>query len=240
MGKKVVLLLTGTVNPNNMAFTKLQDVESRKAQYIDAIRFWIKKVDLPIVFVENSGYDLSHVFEEEVASGRLQILSFQGNNYARHLGKGYGELLILEHAYKNSAIVQQADFIFKVTGRHKILNFSTFLNQYLKCPDTHLIVNFYRFLTNCDSRFFGFVPSFIPDYLIHYQDVVNDSKDIFFEGILACAALQAISKGHNFRPLENLPRIKGSSGTFGFKYNSNYLSWLRHNTSYLLTQSIFK
>lgn len=240
MGKQVVVLLTGTVNPNNMAFTKLLDVETRKAQYIEAITFWLKKVSLPIVFVENSGYDFTPSFEKEVAEKRLQVLNFQGNNYDKNLGKGYGELMCLQYAYEHAACISKADFIFKITGRHKLLNFDTFMNQYQNYPDLHLMLNFYKFLTNCDSRFFGFVPSFLPDYLIHYKDVVNDSKHIYFEGILACAALQAVSKGYNFRPLENLPRIKGISGTFGRKYNSSYLSWLRHNTSYLLTQSVFK
>ena len=238
MGKQVVLLLTGTVNPNNMSFTKLLDVDSRKAQYLEAIRFWLKKVDVPIVFVENSGYSLASYFEKEIAANRLEMLDFEGNNYTRNLGKGYGELLILEYAYLHSKKVREADFIFKVTGRHRILNFSSFLKQYEQYSDMHVMVKFYGFLKNCDSRFFGFVPSFIPDYLVNYKDVVNDSKDIFFENILSVH--QAIASGYNFRPFKTLPRLQGSSGTFGVKYNSNYFSWLRHNTEYLLKHSIFK
>lgn len=240
MGKQVVLLLTGTVNPNNMSFTKLLDADSRKAQYIDAIKFWLKTIELPIVFVENSGCSLAPFFKDEIAADKLEVLDFEGNNYTRHLGKGYGELLILEYAYHHSKRIREADFIFKVTGRHKILNFSSFQKQYEHCSDIQIMVNFYGFLKNCDSRFFGFIPSFIPDYLVNYKDVVNDSKDIYFENILSYSVLQAIVKGYNFRPFNNLPRVQGSSGTFGIKYNSTYLSWLRHNTEYLVKHTIFK
>ena len=156
MGKQVVLLLTGTVNPNNMSFTKLLDADSRKAQYLEAIRFWLKRVDVPIVFVENSGYSLAPFFEKEIAANKLEMLDFEGNNYTRNLGKGYGELLILEYAYLHSKKIREADFIFKVTGRHRILNFSSFLKQYKQCSDIHIMVKFYGYLKNCDSRFFGF------------------------------------------------------------------------------------
>ncbi len=240
MGKKVVLLLTGTINPNNMSFTKLQDADSRKAQYIDAIRFWLKKSDLPVVFVENSDTSIASYFEPETASGRLELLHFQGNNYTRKLGKGYGELTILEYANCHSRWIKEADFVFKVTGRHKILNFDTFYAQFMGSPDISVMVNFYGFLKNCDSRFFGYIPSFLPDYLIHYKDVVNDSNEIYFETILSNSVHEAIADGYKFRPFQNLPRIQGSSGTFGIRYKSNFFSWFRHNTEYRFKQSIFK
>lgn len=240
MGKKVVLLLTGTINPNNMSFTKLQDADSRKIQYIDAIRFWLKKVDLPIVFVENSNTSIASYFKAEIAADRLELLHFQGNDYTRNLGKGYGELLCLEHANCQSRHIREADFIFKVTGRHKILNFAAFYNQFVSCPDISVMVNFYGFLKNCDSRFFGYLPALVSDYLIHYKDVVNDSKDIYFETILSNSVHKAIADGYKFRPFRSLPRIQGSSGTFGIKYKSNYFSWLRHNTEYRFKQSVLK
>lgn len=227
MVKDLVLLLTGTVDPNNMTFTKLLDIDTRRAQYIEAIRFWLKKVNFPIVFVENSGNDLSSIFSAEVNSGRISIYSFDGNKYDRKLGKGYGELLCIEYAFEHCEIIRNADFVFKVTGRHKILNFQTFVKQVINDPEINLLVNFYGFLKNCDSKIFGFSPRFIPDYLLKHKETLNDTDWVFFENALSSAALEAISREYNFRPLTEAARISGSSGTMGIKYKSNYFSWLK-------------
>ena len=227
MAKDLVLLLTGTIDPNNMAFTKLLDIESRRSQYIDAIRFWLKQVDFPIVFVENSGNDLGQVFAQEISAGKMLIYTFDGNNYDREIGKGYGELLCIEYAYKNCELIRKAGFIFKVTGRHKVLNFNSFVKQVEGEPEINILVNFYGFLKNCDSRVFGFTPLFIPDFLLKQKETLNDSNWVFFENALCIAALEAISKDYHFRPLNEVARISGSSGTLGISYNSSYLSWLK-------------
>ena len=95
-------------------------------------------------------------------------------------------------------------------------------------------------MKNCDSKLFGFVPSFIPDYLSKFKSIVNDSEYIFFENILCMSALQAISKGYTFQPLGSFPRIEGSSGTFDIKYNSGYLFWIKTNFEYLMKFKAFK
>lgn len=232
MDKKVAILLTGTVKPDNMTHTKIQDAEIRMNQYIDSIRFWLRTAKLPVIFVENSDTNLSQSFKQEIAKGSLEVLSFDGNNFDKRLGKGYGELNCLEYALANSKFYDDADFIFKITGRYKVLNFINFFKNYTLTPDIDLIVDFKWNLSFCDSRFFGFVPSFINDFLLDYRSIINDSNGIFFEHILAKASLTAIANGYNFKPLVTLPRIEGYSASSGVKYNSNYLHWLRYKFNY--------
>lgn len=227
MAKDFVLLLTGTVDPNNMSFTKLLDKEVRRTQYIEAIRFWLGHVNFPIVFIENSGNDLSAGFAKEIAEGRIMMYSFDGNNYDRALGKGYGELSCIEAAYEKFEKLRNATFVFKVTGRHKVLNFHTYVKQVQEDDKIDLLVNFYGFLKNCDSRIFGFVPRFIPDYLVKTKGLLNDTKLFFFENALAAAALEALAGEYHFKPLIELARINGSSGSLGFNYKSNYFSWIK-------------
>ncbi|MFD2932525.1 hypothetical protein [Spirosoma flavum] len=234
MNKKVVIILTGTVNPDNMAFTKLQDANVRKSQYIDSIRFWIEVAKVPIVFVENTNTDLSPYFENELYSNSIEILSFNGNDYDKSLGKGYGELNCLEYAYLNSKFIKDSEFIFKVTGRNKLINFSTFLNDYFVQSNVNILVDFKWNLSFCDSRFFGFTTSFLPEYLLPYKNIVDDSKGVFFEHILCKAALTAIAHDYVYKPLITLPRIEGYSGSTGVKYNSNYFHWLRYKYEYIL------
>lgn len=237
---KVVLLLTGTVNPNNMAFTKLSDARARAVQYIESIKFWLQTARIPVVFVENSNADFSGWFEKEVQENRLEMLHFDGNNFDRSLGKGYGELLCLKHAQQHSVHIPDADFVFKVTGRHKLLNFPVFLKMVQQEPELGLVVDFQKYMTFCDSRFFGYAPSFIPDYLSGFGDMLNDSRQVYFEHILCMAALRAISDGYVFRPLVDFPRINGVSGTSNAKYNSSYLYWCRMKPRYRLKSNLMR
>jgi hypothetical protein len=237
---KVILLLTGAVNPNNMTFTKLSDARSRAVQYIESIRFWLRTANIPVVFVENSNVDFSGWFEKEIQENRLEMLHFDGNNFDRSLGKGYGELLCLEYAQQHSIYMRDADFVFKVTGRHKILNFPVFLKMAQQLPDIGLMVDFQKYMTFCDSRFFGYVPSFVPAYLSCFRNVLDDSRQVYFEHVFCMAALRAISDGYIFRPFVDFPRVDGVSGTSNTKYNSSYLYWCRMKPRYLLKSNFMR
>lgn len=231
MKKNVIILLTGTVKPGNMSYTQLKDPKERYTQYINAIKFWLEYTKLKVIFVENSNTDVSKYFKSYIDSNRLEILTFQGNDFDRNLGKGYGELVCLEYAYQKSNNLRNADIVFKITGRHKVLNFNTFLNHYLN-NKVDIIVDFKRAMRFCDSRFFAFSPDFLSSYLFKYKPIINDSENIFFENILCKAALCALKDGYKFSPYITLPRIEGSSGTFNEKYNSNIMSWFKNKFKY--------
>jgi hypothetical protein len=184
-------------------------------------------VNFPIVFVENSANDLSAHFQKEIAEERLLMHSFDGNSYDRALGKGYGELSCIETAFEQFEVLRNAGFVFKVTGRHKVLNFERYVKQVNDDAEIDLLVNFYGFLKYCESRIFGFVPRFIPEYLLATKATLNDTDWVFFENALSAASLRALAAEYNFRPLAELPRVSGSSGTLGMNYNSNYFSWIK-------------
>ena len=77
--KNVVVLLTGTVNPGGMSFTKLIEPGVRRAQYIDSIKFWLGNTSLKIIFVENSGTDISADIDGKYLE-RVEFLTFNGND----------------------------------------------------------------------------------------------------------------------------------------------------------------
>ena len=87
---KHIILLTSCVNPNGMPFTALSDIDVRKQQYLDALWFYINNTSLPIVYVDNSNFDIEQfkIFHANVYK-RLELLSFEGNRDKVH-GKGYG------------------------------------------------------------------------------------------------------------------------------------------------------
>ena len=117
-----VILMTATVAPNGTKYTYLQDPETRKLQYLEAIDFYLRETAYDIVFCENTGANLFDEIESPEKYGRLEYLTFYGNDYDTNLGKGYGEARIIEYAIRNSHRLKSADFVIKITGRVKILN----------------------------------------------------------------------------------------------------------------------
>ncbi len=228
----MALLLTATVNPGDMVHTALRDPVVRRQQYLDAIRFWLQQTHLPIVFVENSGNDLSGDFKDAVEGNRIQFLTFEGNSGNRQRGKGYGELGCMEYGFAHSPALRGADFVFKVTGRLQIPNFGRFYRHLLRHPGIRLLIDFKLKLSYADSRLYGFAPPFFFTYLLPYKEAVNDAAGIYFEHVLAKAALKAIAEEYQFSALPALPRYTGTSGTYNTDYTLSPFSFFRNSCKY--------
>jgi len=224
--KNLLLFLTACINPKGMAFTSLQDASLRQKHYVNSLKFYLDKTDVPILFVENSGSDISHLFQNEIQKGRLEILTFQGNEYDKSLGKGYGEMLILKHAYLFSDFFNEASFIFKITGRYKILNIESYIDRYYDNENNFdLIINFTKNLSFVDARFFGANPLFFTEIFLKNNDKINDTKSTYFEHVLSKSAHQAIIAGYKYSNLYHRPRYSGVYGTLGTTYDDTYWKW---------------
>ena len=122
MRKQTVILLTACISLGGMAFTALQDAGERERQYIDAFNFYVNNTHYPIVFSNNSGEDNSTKIT--YPEGRVELLSYYGNDYDKLLGKGYGEFQIIEYAFRNSQFLSNAHTVIKITGRLKVFGLS--------------------------------------------------------------------------------------------------------------------
>lgn len=236
---KVIILLTATVNPGNMAFTKLIDSALRREQYISSLNYWLKTTDLPIVFIENSGTDLSNEIDKNF-SDRVEFLTFNGNNYPAELGKGFGEMKCLQYVSEKSLFYKNSDFVFKVTGRNRVLNFKKIYRHYLQTNDMYIYLDLKRSLSFADSRVFGFNPHFLIEYLLKRQNEVNDSENRFFENSLAKAALDAIIDGRKFEQFSFYPEVTGISGTDNKAYNQSFLFFLAKRIQLFLKADLMK
>lgn len=230
---KIVILLTGTVNIGKMNLTKVSDPEIRIKQYTEAISFYLKNTDLNIVFVENSNFQINKL-EKFNNSNRLEILTFKGNNYDPILGKGLGELRCINYAITNSKFIKDSNFIFKITGRIIINNINKYLDFLMKNPDINLLIDLKDNLRVCESKLFGFSLTFVPDYLLKYNDILDDSKRVFFEHILAKASLDAIANGYRYSAFPYYPSLRGISGSNGQTYNTSFLKRFALNSIYKL------
>lgn len=212
-----------------MAFTELQNPTQRKQQYIDSIKFYLENTHVPVLFVENSGVDLSSDFTSYITSNRLEILTFEGNDYDKSLGKGYGEMLIIKYAVTNSTLLSKSDFLIKITGRYQVTNINYYLHDLDNSEHLELFVDILHSLTHADSRLWGCKVSFIPGYLLKYEESVNDAKMFIFENALCKAALAAIIDGYKFSYLKQRPRYIGVSGTSNTIMKETSIIWWLKN-----------
>lgn len=211
---KTCILLSACINPNGMSFTQLQDSTERLHQYLDALNYYLGKTSVPIVFVENSGYDISGYFVKEIETGRLEVLTFDGNNYDKQKGKGFGEALILKYAFEHSRIIRQVDYVVKITGRLIVNNIKAILfeSQLFK---NELIIS-YLCQGFLDSRVFVASTSFYRNLFLSNIDKIDDCVGYYLESLLLDCKEQA-----DWRPFYTLlPQVEGVSGTYGTKIES--------------------
>ena len=212
---KYVILLSACVNPDGMSLTKLVDPNERMKQYINAINFYLDKTVFPIVFTENSNTDLSNKYEKQIRDGRLEYLTFSGNTNKKR-GKGYGESEIINYSINHSVLIDSSCCIIKITGRLIIENINavvisrkTFcLKQAIQCE----VNSNFKF---ADSRII-IAPLDFFEHLLQRRELIDDSKNIFFEHIL----IDTIRNETDFYyfPYIIEPIIVGMSGSTGENY----------------------
>jgi hypothetical protein len=230
----IVLLLTATVNINGKEFTTLTDKVARRNSYIETIQYYLKHYLYPIVFVENSNEDISSEFSDAILHNRLEVLTFNGNNYPNHLGKGLGEMRCIEHGIIHSRLITANSFVFKITGRYVIENFNCFTNILEAKPEVELIADLTNNFKFSAAAIFGFKPFFASTYLFKNALLLNDSNGYFFEHALAKAVLEAVANNINFHIFKHYPKIKALSGTTGKPYKISFFWRLPRVLKYII------
>lgn len=226
MQNNPILLLTCCINPGNMIMTALTDVNDRKRQYYEAFDYYLKETGCSIVIVENTG----HVIDEKYRNNsRIEYITFDGNNFSKEKGKGFGELLIIDYALKNSSFIKETPdaIIIKITGRLKILSISKHLRQIERCNKKNTV--FADVETNYSlaySYFFVGNKFFFEQYFFHYRDKINDSEGFYFEHALANAIQTYALELNSFSQLLNPIDFYGYSGTTGMLYRVD-TGWIK-------------
>lgn len=227
MSNGPVLLMTSCINPQGMKFTKLQDKMERRRQYEKALSFYLANTSLKIVYCDNSGEEIEGLIKN-MDDSRIELLSFNGNNYDVCLGKGYGELEIIRYAMDHSRFLKNAKSVIKVTGRLIVKNLCevTRLNYRLFCRPEHFI--FANELTKpheFDSRCFYASLDFLSCYFLNQPNTINDTEGRYFEHFL-------------YDSIKSLPTsfvvsgfvlplvVNGVSGSTGSQYDDKQLNRL--------------
>lgn len=219
---KHIILLTSCVNPNGMPFTALSDINVRKQQYLDALRFYVNNTPLPIVYVDNSNVDIKEYnVISNIVDDRLEILSFDGNHDKEH-GKGYGELEIIDYAIKHSNIINSNTnvSIIKITGRLVVVNIMTILNQlkYNILPSSNSVIcSMNSDFSMADSRLL-IAPLNFYKRLIENRMAINDSEGVYLEHVL-CSLIKKQNL-YAFHTFFSEPQYQGVSGSTNITYEA--------------------
>ena len=211
-----VVLLTACINPNGMAYTALQDKDVRLLQYKDALDWYLAHVKCKIVFVENTGYDISPLYESYIKSGQLEVLTFQGNDFDKSKGKGYGEALIIEYALDNSRFLSEDVNIIKITGRLICENVEKMIQKYTDTDTVYALMgeDEERNL-ELNSQVIVAPYVFWKDYFIPVKEKINDSSHYWFEHLLYDAMKKWVKEGYHFEEMWIVLKLQGLSGSTG-------------------------
>lgn len=213
---KICILLTATIDPKGIIHMKRNDPLVREKDYINAIKKWKSKIAYPIVFCENSGYNLCKVEKimKKSANRKFETLQFDGQDFPRELGKGYGELLTIKYAIEHSTLIRHSEYVIKINGRYFVKNIMKIIEPLLESSDIYIMADLREDLNWAKSKVFAFKPTFVSDYLAEFQNLINDSKNFYFEHALHKAISRAVSESHKWLPFPSAPIIIGYSGTF--------------------------
>ena len=214
----VVLLLTACIDPRNVIAVGRRDITIRLEDYKLALRAWLKDCNIKkIVFCENSGHDLEELrniyHNENRYNTQVEFLSFEGQNFPSHLGKGYGEMGIISYAIQNSQLISRGIYVLKVTGRLYIPNIGDLLKRIDFRQRVDIYCDLRRNLTSSDSRLFCASVKFLQDYLIPMQELLNDSEGVYFENVLSRAVHRAMGDGLRWAMLPRAHAMRGIVGT---------------------------
>lgn len=234
MSDSRVILLTACIAPLGMSKTVLQDKNVRLVQYKQALDYYLKKTENKIVFVENTGFDISQEYQEYVKVGRLEVMTFKGNSYDKRLGKGYGEALIIDYGLKNSRFIKEAKDIIKITGRLIIRN----INQLLHHSRAG---NVYCNLVKASSRaqtsysiFFCAPKEFYTKYFLENIGMINDEQTYYFEHYLNDCCHKWKNDGNRWKEFWIPILICGQSGTSGTEYRISYTMYIKQLARFIL------
>lgn len=133
MSMKLPILMTASVSTRGMKGADFSD-EAREKMYLETLAYYLREFPgRPIVFVENSGWDL-RAFRGKVAAdreglSRVEFISLDPDDFDISKGKGYNESLMLTKAICQSAAIRAVGAFMKVTGRYPIFNLGYFLER---------------------------------------------------------------------------------------------------------------
>lgn len=238
---KDVLLLTACISPKGMISTALQDPVIRKAQYVEALKWYLNNTHFNIVFCENTNTNIRDEVCDLSGADRIEFLTFDGNDYDKSLGKGYGEAQIIKYANNHSHLIQQCDRVIKATGRVIIQNIDCLVKQAKDKNAVYADSLKVNGKMKCLSKFF-IAPKSMIDVFLLYCSTINDSQYNYFEHVFYEAVIKwsSLEKKRKLRGFSSIIATVGFSGTSGKKLGSKKVDFTKFIHCFFHNRGIYR
>lgn len=233
--RDMALVLTASVDPGvagepgGMAGLTRTDPELRENDYIQALHFYLTggTPTRRIVFMENSGWALGRIqyaCQEIPHDKTVEFVSLNCNDYPRHLGKGYGELMMLDNGLAQSQLLREVTHFVKVTGRLRVGNLRRILTGARGPFDMLCDLRDHRLYQRlgiratsqrCDSRVMAFARPFYDASVRGRYVECDDSRGIYLEHVLYRIVKEQQSVSRILPRFVTEPRFHGIAGHGG-------------------------
>jgi len=206
----LALVLTASIDINAMPGVTRADPQQREDDYILTLAHYLSHEPriCKIIFLENSGWPLArlqYVEQQMPHHKQVEFVSLRCNDYPRHLGKGYGEMLMLEQGLAQSELAKTVTHFAKLTGRLRLANMMRILTAWrarrkhydmlcdLRDHRLYQLLGMRGTAQRCDSRFFVIGRDFYNANLLGAYERCNDDVGIYMENVLYDVVKRAIA-----------------------------------------------
>ena len=129
---KLAILLTATVKVQVISGNF--SVKERAVMYSSALRYYANKIGkkYPIVFLENSDYDLSELkkeFNDKLDIEWIQLRPNEKLPFNPQKGKSFNEYLMIKEGVLRSKKLKECTHFLKITGRYAMVNILTITRE---------------------------------------------------------------------------------------------------------------
>lgn len=189
---KLAILLTATVKVQVVGGNF--SVEERAKMYADTLRYYANVVGkkYPIVFLENSDYNLSDFkkeFDKLLDIEWIQLLPSENLPFNPAKGKSYNEYLMIKEGVLRSEKLKFCSHFLKITGRYAMVNILTMAAEIEKRAINKVFMgdikdtNLYQWIGSKnyghwgDSRFWVFSVDYYKTNMLNCYLEMNDCED---------------------------------------------------------------
>ena len=212
--KDLVLVITGTITINSI-FTKYDNAQLRRAEYIKWLKFYSNFSK--IYFLENSGYDFS--LDKDFCAIKNVIYCQHNKSNEYNKGKWYQEFEMID-AWINSIIEKPKSFI-KITGRYLIKNIDKIIKECKENNELKIIIE-RSFIEKkiAKTDIFYVQTNFYINNIIGLYKECNDECGNYIEHVIS----NLLDKNNIAKVFKNYPLKFGISGSTGLSISNNFLA----------------
>lgn len=215
MPGEIPIILTATVVPNGVT-ASASDPQKRLEEYASALKFYLAFA--PVLFLENSAYPLAQ-HPEFRQTERLQVRRFEPSANPER-GKGYQEFEMLDGWMSSEP--EPPEQWLKISGRYRILNIATVLEECGRSRHVPLIIDQARRSSMARTYFFCVRTEYYRNEMKGLYRECDDRTGHWIERVL----YSKLKGQKTVRFFGTQPRISATAGGSGAPFPAGKGQWI--------------